>query len=82
MCVMAPRVHQVAARQKTRRAAGIEIASRRKNFIVPPYMLGCVGQGPERVRQCRIQVWRARWKWQAMGGDRLPEASGDRSQEP
>jgi hypothetical protein len=43
---MAPRVHQVAARQKTRRAAGIEIASRRKTFIVPPYMLGCGGPRP------------------------------------
>jgi hypothetical protein len=43
---MAPRVHQLAARQKTRRTAGIEIARRRKTFIFPPYMFAGAGPRP------------------------------------
>src|SRR5271170_5271499 len=53
MCVMAPRVHHVAARQRTRRAAGIAMARRRKNFIVQPYMVGCVAS---KLRKCYVDV--------------------------
>jgi hypothetical protein len=39
ICDIEPRVHQAATKQRTRRAVGIAIERRRKNFIVPPYML-------------------------------------------